>query len=138
MLFAFCSFSARFWRRLAGLLRWPSSPVFACALLAAVPLLPWLGVFLVLRALCFVRVPRPRVPRGWGGVSRCYASWVCVAPSALPALRASSLVFFVVPAVVCRRSGVVLRVWAWCSFWGSVPEHSGEGGYRRPARCAAA
>lgn len=41
--------------------------------------------------------------------------WVCVPPSALPALRASAFVWSVFPAVVGRVSGVVLRLWVFVS-----------------------
>lgn len=51
---------------------------------------------------------RPSAASGFSG------SWVCVSPSALPALRLSCFVWFLCPAVVAR-CGLVFRVWAFVS-----------------------
>lgn len=82
----------------------------AGALLVALLLPLWLPVWLLLvpvacalRAVFFVRFPRPR---RFGAVGR----WVCV--SSVPACAV-----LVRPAVVRRRLGVVLWFWCW------VPRH---------------
>lgn len=45
-------------------------------------------------------------------------SWACVSPAVLRSLRLSAFVWWVCPAVVARRSGLVLRVWV---FWSPLP-----------------
>ena len=70
----------------------------------------------------FVRFPRPSwFPRGCGSACRACRSaglpfgWRCVPVSSLPAVRRAWFVWAVRPAVVRRRSGVLLWVWVWVS-----------------------
>ena len=125
-MFRFLSFSARCSRALR---RGLSGSLLSVRVVVAVVLLPWCLSVLLLRRLLFVRFPRPRwSPPGAPRSSRCWASWVCVPPSSLPSLRASSLVWAVRPAVVARRSGAVLRVWAFCSWAPVAPTSTPVGG----------
>lgn len=85
---------------------------FSCVavlwLAAAVLLLPlWLS-FVAVRSAAFVRIrcPRFRPARS----PRC-GVWSCVRASSLPSFRCSRFVFAVRPAVISRRSGVVLFFW---------------------------
>lgn len=118
LAFRFCSSVSR-WRRVLSALRSSSCPfdAFVGFVLSALSL-PVLCVFWVVRARCFVRFPRPAL-RPWGAPSRVVcpsAGWVCVSSSSLPALfRSGRWVWSVRPAVVCRRSGVVLFFWVWVS-----------------------
>lgn len=101
----------------------PALPaVFFAVLAAPVPFLAWLGLFLGLRRLLFVRLPRPalgsarwaRVPRSspWFGLARwCSPRWVCVPASAVPGWLALLGPGCVSAAVVRRRSGVLLFAW---------------------------
>lgn len=68
----------------------------------------WLLVFLVVRRVFFVRFPCPGL-FGWWRSS--LWSWFCVPAGSLASLRAVCPVWSVRPAVVCRRSGVVLVFW---------------------------
>lgn len=90
---------------------------------------PWLFLCLALRRFCFVRFPRPFAPSvssplfvprlgGWG------CRWACVPVSALSAVRACGAVW-ARPAVVARRSGLLLFVWVWLPA-GFVPEPAEE------------
>lgn len=133
MLVGFLSFSSFFWRWVC---RGFSSSVAPLFLALALLLSPWGLLFLLLRRLLFVRVPRPRRPRGWRGVPSWCARWCCVPASSLPGLRASCFVFSVVPAVVSRRTGAVLWFWCWCSFpglSGADMAPAGCGGYAAAA-----
>lgn len=131
MLVRFLRFSFRFfrfcWRSALSPFSLSGGVAAAYCVVVAVPfwlsvfaaLLPWLLVCLFLRRLFFVRFRRP-LPlvgpwRSWLGVGGC--GWRCVPASALPSVRAffgGSLSGWVFPAVVCRRSGLVLWVWVWC------------------------
>lgn len=135
----FFSVSSRFFVRLAWLFSrsvslsvcvlfvlfcaFPLPFLFACGLL-----LLWFLCFVVLRAVCFVRFRRPAslfgLPASFGSVR--LWRWSCVPLSSLPAVRSSRFVWAVRPAVVSRRSGVVLFVWVlWCplpsAFGASAP-----------------
>ncbi len=92
---------------------WLFALPFVVALLVAL----W-RLFAVLCRASFLCVPCPRPWRGglpWFVGFWSVFRWSCVAPSALPALRRSVFVCRVVPAVVCLRSGLVVRVWVlWC------------------------
>jgi hypothetical protein len=101
----FCSVSARFfgwWEVFASGFSVPSY-VLLWLLVS-----PWCLLFVVVRSVCFVRFPRPRGFFGW---SRSVFSWRCCPVSALGSVRASGFVAVVRPAVVARRSGVLLSVW---------------------------
>ena len=129
-VFGFLSFLARVgravapWFSLRGVLRGcgPFSgglPAVAAALLWVVLASPlylfagfWYLVFVVVRAVFFVRFPRPRF-RPSGAPWR-LGAWVLVAPSELPALRRACFVWSVRAGVVLRRgrlAGSVVRVW---------------------------
>lgn len=139
LAFGFCRFSARVFRFLWGAVSL-SAPCFLAGLfwaLVLVALSPWGLLFLLVRRVCFVRFLSPsaaslglvgrrgrRVPvRGrWRppvpGLC-CFASswrscWRVVPAACLPSLCASCVVWCVRPAVVRRRSGVVLLWWV-CS-----------------------
>ncbi len=109
VVFSLCSSSCAFDAFVGYLLRFFSSPLF---LLGRV-------VF----ACCFVRFPCPaRRPAGapslwWlSPARRSLFGWRCVSSSALSSLfRSGRWVWAVRPAVVCRRSGVVLFFWVWLS-----------------------
>lgn len=117
--FRFCSFSSFLPRWFRGWLSWCFGGCGLCAgvgffvvsLLVFLPLFVflfcWLVVFLVVRRCCFVCFPRPRL----GRFRFLFWRWFCVPASSLSVLRASCPVWFVRPAVVCRRSGVVLSFW---------------------------
>lgn len=79
-------------------------------LVLSVAFLPFRFVAWVVSLVRFVRFPRP-ARFWWLGGSAC--RWFCVPLSSLSSVRASCFVFAVRPAVVCRRSGVVLFVWVW-------------------------
>ncbi len=114
LLVRFCCWSSRSRRlwaarfsRALSLLSVFSFPAFCLAL---VGVLPWLAVLAplwlcgaVLSRACFVRFPAPL-----------RLSFACGAWRCCPAPRALSGRFAVVrPAVVCRRSGVLLFCWVW-------------------------
>lgn len=118
MLFRFCSFSSFLPRWFWGWLSWcfggglgVGLGLFLLSLSFFLPLFVfffvWLLVFLVVRRCFFVRFPRPRLGRFRLSLWR----WFCVPAASLSSLRASCPVWFVRPAVVCRRSGVVLFFW---------------------------
>lgn len=83
-------------------------------------LFPLFAVFLVLRRVLFVRFPRPcSRPSAAAFLSPSLRRagvwrWRCCPASRLSAVRSSSFVFGVAPAVVSRRSGVVLFFWVYC------------------------
>lgn len=136
LAFRFCSFSSRFFSWLGS-----SSLVFVPLLLVLSGVAPlWFAAFVVVRRFCFVRFVCPsaaslglsgrrgrrlcRSPRfgfvrpsaAWGlRVPFPAARWACVPASGLSSLRASSFVWAVRPAVVSRRSGVVLVWWVFLS-----------------------
>lgn len=108
----------------------PFSPVVVCGCFGGlVALLLWAGVAVVLRSAFFVRFSSPSSalgsaaasvlrpfafpPCAWGcgGFSGCAFRWRVCSASALPSVRRSALVWAVRPAVVARRSGVVLFFW---------------------------
>lgn len=97
-----------------------SSSLGLLCLLPPLFCLPLLLLFWLVRALLFVRFPRPPRPRGFvvAGV-RC-GRWLCVSAERLPSCVASCFCFSVVPAVVSRRSGAVLWFWVWVS--GQAPD----------------
>lgn len=104
---------SRFFRDLSGL---PSSRWSVCSWLlwSLVCLLVspvWL-VFLAVRRFRFVRFWRPLFRPS--GAPRC-GRWGCVPVGSVPALRASCFVWSVRPAVLLRRSGVVLWCWVFVS-----------------------
>lgn len=122
MLVRFLRFSFRFfrfcWRSALSPFSLSGGVAAAYCVFVAVPfwlsvfaaLLPWLLGCLFLRRLFFVRFRRPFSPlrpARLGG-----AGWFCFPASALSAARAAGGVWFC-PAVVARRSGVLLFVWGW-------------------------
>ncbi len=115
MLFVrFCSFSFRWWSGCS------LPPVVALSV--ALLLCPLWLVGFVLRSALFVRFPAPSfVPSGclalrrWCRVLGLPCGWRCVPASALSSVRSSCFVWAVRPAVLRRRSGVVLFFWVWVS-----------------------
>ena len=118
MLFRFCSFSSFLPRWFWGWLSWcfggglgVGVGLLLLSLSFFLPLFVffgvWLAVFLLVRRAFFVRLPRPRL----GRFRFSFWRWFCVPASSLSAVRASCPVWFVRPAVVCRRSGAVLCFW---------------------------
>lgn len=95
------------WLFLSGSgLVWLFALVLACLVLS-----PLLLPFFVLRGLCFRRFRCPCFsPSGCG-----LGSWLCLSPARLASASSSRFVSAVFPAVVSRRSGELLRVWAWVS-----------------------
>lgn len=87
--------------------------LFLVWLAVGVVLCPLFVVWAVLRRLLFVRFPRPAFWAVRGCPVWAARGWVVVPAGSLSAVRASWFVGAVRPAVVCRRSGVVLFFWAW-------------------------
>lgn len=118
-MYRFCCISSRFFRWFLGAFSGPSLHL----LFIICPLLPiWLLVFLVFRRLFFVRFPRPsgfRAGLPWFRGFWFVFSWSCVSAASLPALRRCCFVWSLRPAVVSRRSGVVLAFWV---LWSPSPD----------------
>ena len=125
MLVAFLHYSFRFFRWLrawlagvcsAPLFSVPALFAFWCVGLVCLLFVPWWLVAVCLRRLFFVRFARPWAPSwrsrlfvpGLGGACR----WACVPASALASVVALGGVW-ARPAVVARRSGLVLFFWVW-------------------------
>lgn len=87
--------------------------LFLVWLAVGVVLCPLFVVWAVLRRALFVRFPRPAFWAVRGCPVWAARGWVVVPAASLSAVRASWFVGAVRPAVVCRRSGVVLFFWAW-------------------------